>query len=323
LMRFLKNRKLQKPRGAGSPLRSDKLLHSCNEMLPKEIIRKVRRIEIRTKRLVNDVFSGEYHSIFKGRGMEFEEVREYQPGDDIRIIDWNVTARYGYPFVKKFTEERELTVMLLVDASSSGEFGTAQRMKGEIAAELCSVLAFSAIKNNDKAGMIIFTDKIEKYIPPKKGSSHVLRLIREVLYFKPEHQRTNINCALEFLGRIIKRRCVVFLVSDFLSSGFKKMLSITNKRHDVIAIKIVDPREIELPSVGFIELEDTETGEQILIDTKDPKVRKSFQDYAISEQGNLDMTFRSIDLDNIQILTDRSYVEPLMAFFKARAKRFR
>jgi uncharacterized protein (DUF58 family) len=294
-----------------------------NQMLPKEIIRKVRRIEIRTKKLVNDVFSGEYHSIFKGRGMEFEEVREYQPGDDIRIIDWNVTARYGYPFVKKFTEERELTVMLLVDASSSGEFGTAQRMKGEIAAELCSVLAFSAIKNNDKVGMIIFTDKIEKYIPPKKGSSHVLRLIREVLYFKPEDQRTDINCALEFLGRIIKRRCVVFLVSDFLNAGFEKMLSIANKRHDVIAIKIVDPREIELPNVGFIELEDTETGEEILIDTKDSEVRRSFQESATKEQTNLDMNFRSINLDNIQILTDRSYVEPLMAFFKARAKKIR
>jgi uncharacterized protein (DUF58 family) len=292
-------------------------------MLPKEIIRKVRRIEIRTKKLVNDVFSGEYHSIFKGRGMEFEEVREYQPGDDIRIIDWNVTARYGYPFVKKFTEERELTVMLLVDASSSGEFGTAQRMKGEIAAELCSVLAFSAIKNNDKVGMIIFTDEIEKYIPPKKGSSHVLRLIREILYFKPEHQRTDINCALEFLGRVIKRRCVVFLVSDFLNAGFEKMLSIANKRHDVIAIKIVDPREIELPNVGFIELEDTETGEQILIDTKDSEVRKNFTEYATREQSNLNMDFRSMNLDNIQILTDRSYVEPLMAFFKARAKKIR
>jgi uncharacterized protein (DUF58 family) len=292
-------------------------------MLPKEIISKVRRIEIRTKKLVNDVFSGEYHSIFKGRGMEFEEVREYQPGDDIRIIDWNVTARYGYPFVKKFTEERELTVMLLVDASSSGEFGTAQRMKGDIAAELCSVLAFSAIKNNDKVGMIIFTDRIEKYIAPKKGSSHVLRLIREVLYFKPEHQRTDINCALDFLGRIIKRRCVVFLVSDFLSTGFEKKLSVANKRHDVVAIKIVDPREIELPNVGFIELEDTETGEQILIDTKDSRARKSFRDHAITEQTNLDMSFRSIDLDHIQIVTDRSYVEPLMAFFRTRAKRFR
>jgi uncharacterized protein (DUF58 family) len=292
-------------------------------MLPKEIIKKVRRIEIRTKKLVNDVFSGEYHSIFKGRGMEFEEVREYQPGDDVRIIDWNVTARYGFPFVKKFKEERELTVMLLVDASSSGEFGTALRMKGEIAAEMCSVLAFSAIKNNDRVGMIIFTDRVEKYIPPKKGSSHVLRLIREVLYFAPQHHGTDINCALDFLGRVIKRRSVVFLVSDFLSSGFEKMLSIANKKHDLIAIKITDPREIQLPDVGFLELEDTETGEQIIIDTKSTEVRRSFEDYALGEQTKLDKGFRSIDLDHINIFTDRSYVEPLMAFFKIRAKRFR
>ena len=292
-------------------------------MLPKEIIRKVRRIEIRTKKLVNDVFSGEYHSIFKGQGMEFEEVREYQPGDDVRVIDWNVTARYGHPFVKRFKEERELTVMLLVDASSSGEFGTAQRMKGEIAAELCSVLAFSAIKNNDRVGMIIFTDRVEKYIPPKKGSSHVLRLIREVLYFKPQHPRTEINCALEFLGRVIKRRCVVFLVSDFLSSGFDKMLSIANKKHDLIAIKIADPREIELPDVGFIELEDTETGEQIIIDTKNAELREDFQKHASREKTKLDRSFRSMDLDHIHITTDKSYVEPLMAFFRVRAKRFR
>jgi uncharacterized protein (DUF58 family) len=292
-------------------------------MLPKEIIRKVRRIEIRTKRLVNDVFSGEYHSIFKGRGMEFEEVREYQPGDDVRVIDWNVTARYGHPFVKRFKEERELTVMILVDASSSGEFGTAQRMKGEIAAELCSVLAFSAIKNNDRVGMIIFTDRVEKYIPPKKGSSHVLRLIREVLYFEPQHQRTDINCALEFLGRVIKRRSVVFLVSDFLSSGFEKLLAIANKKHDLVAIKIADPRETELPNVGFIELEDTETGEQIVIDTRNPEVRRSFQQYSLKEKRNLDRSFRSVNLDHIYITTDRSYVEPLMAFFRLRAKRFR
>jgi uncharacterized protein (DUF58 family) len=292
-------------------------------MLPKEIIRKVRRIEIRTKKLVNDVFSGEYHSIFKGRGMEFEEVREYQPGDDVRVIDWNVTARYGHPFVKRFKEERELTVMILVDASSSGEFGTAQRMKGEIAAELCSVLAFSAIKNNDRVGMIIFTDRVEKYIPPKKGSSHVLRLIREVLYFRPEHKRTDINCALEFLGRVIKRRSVVFLVSDFLGSDFDKMLSIANKKHDLIAIKIADPREIELPNVGFIELEDTETGEQLIIDTKNPEVRKDFQEYALKEKTKLDRNLRYIDLDHIYITTDKSYVEPLMAFFRVRAKRFR
>ncbi len=292
-------------------------------MLPKEIIRKVRRIEIRTKKLVNDVFSGEYHSIFKGRGMEFEEVREYQPGDDVRVIDWNVTARYGHPFVKRFKEERELTVMLLVDASSSGEFGTAQRMRGEIAAELCSVLAFSAIKNNDRVGMIIFTDRVEKYIPPKKGSSHVLRLIREVLYFRPQHTRTDINCSLDFLGRVIKRRSVVFLVSDFLSSGFDKMLSIANKRHDLIAIKIADPRELELPNVGFIELEDTETGERIIIDTRNFEVRRTFQEQALKEKKKLDKGLRSMDLDHIYITTDKSYVEPLMAFFRVRARRFR
>jgi len=292
-------------------------------MLPKEVIRKIRRIEIRTKRLVNDVFSGEYHSIFKGRGMEFMEVREYQPGDDIRIIDWNVTARYGYPFVKKFKEERELTVIFLVDASSSGQFGTRDRLKGEIAAELCSVLAYSATKNNDKVGMVIFTDKIEKYIPPKKGRYHVLRLIREVLYFKPESKGTDINLALEFLGTVIKRKAIVFLVSDFLSGDFDKLLRIANRRHDVIAIRISDPRELELPDVGFLELEDAETGEQILIDTSDPVVRKSFSDSAYRDRSILDRTFRSMDLDNMQILTDKPYIEPLMGFFRLRAKRFR
>lgn len=292
-------------------------------MLPKEIIRKIRGIEIRTKRLVNDVFSGEYHSIFKGRGMEFMEVREYQPGDDIRIIDWNVTARYGYPFVKKFKEERELTVIFLVDASSSGQFGTKERLKEEIAAELCSVLAYSATKNNDKVGMVIFTDEIEKYIPPKKGRYHVLRLIREVLYFKPESKGTDINLALEFLGRIIKRKAIVFLISDFLSGEFEKLIRIANRRHDVIAIRITDPRELELPDVGFLELEDAETGEQILIDTKDPRIRKSFSDRAYRERSILDRTFRSMDLDNIQILTDKPYIEPLMGFFRLRAKRFR
>ncbi len=292
-------------------------------MLPKEVIRKIRKIEIRTKRLVNDVFSGEYHSIFKGRGMEFMEVREYQPGDDIRIIDWNVTARYGYPFVKKFKEERELTVIFLVDASSSGQFGTKDRLKEEIAAELCSVLAYSATKNNDKVGMIIFTDTIEKYIPPKKGRYHVLRLIREVLYFKPENKGTDINLALEFLGRVIKRKAIVFLISDFLSGEFEKLIRIVNRRHDVIAIRITDPRELELPDVGFLELEDAETGEQILIDTKDPSVRKSFSDSAYRERSILDRTFRSMDLDNIQIITDKPYIEPLMGFFRLRAKRFR
>jgi len=292
-------------------------------MLPKDVIKKIRRIEIRTKKLVNDVFSGEYHSIFKGRGMDFLEVREYQPGDDVRIIDWNVTARYSYPFVKKFREERELTVVFLVDASSSGQFGTTDRLKGEIQAELCSLLAYSATKNNDKVGMIIFTDKIEKYIPPKKGRYHVLRLIREVLYFQPQNKKTDINCALEYLGRVIKRRAIVFLLSDFLCSTFEKSLRIASRKHDFIAIKIEDPRELELSDVGLLELEDSENGEKIMIDTKDPEVRKSFSDYVSRENTNLKRMFRAIDLDNVTILTDSSYVDPLISFFRMRAKRFR
>ncbi|KPL02228.1 MAG: hypothetical protein AMJ90_06375 [candidate division Zixibacteria bacterium SM23_73_2] len=292
-------------------------------MLPKEVIKKIRGIEIRTKKLVNDVFSGEYHSVFKGRGMDFLEVREYQPGDDVRIIDWNVTARYGYPFVKKFKEERELTVVFLVDASASGQFGTTDRFKGEIAAELCSLLAYSATKNNDKVGMIIFTDKIEKYIPPKKGRFHVLRLIREVLYFKPENKKTDLNCALEYLGRVIKRRAIVFLISDFLCSDFEKPLRIASRKHDLIAIKIEDPREIELVNVGLLELEDSESGEKITLDTMDPEVRGSFADYVTRENQDLERMFGSMDLDRVSVLTDRSYVDPLIKFFKKRAKRFR
>ena len=292
-------------------------------MIPKELIKKIRRIEIRTKKLVNDVFSGEYHSIFKGRGMEFVEVREYQPGDDIRIIDWNVTARYGFPFVKKFKEERELTVMLLVDASSSGQFGTFDKMKEEIAAEICALLAFSAIKNNDKVGMIVFTDKIEKYIPPKKGRSHVLRLIRDILYFEPENKKTDIALALDYLGKVIKRRSVVFLISDFLGGDFEKSLRIANKKHDLIAIKITDPREMELPDIGFLELEDAETGELILIDTKDKKVRSSFAENFRKNRNYLDKNFKSIDLDNVWIFTNQPYTDPLMRFFQMRERKIR
>ncbi len=236
-------------------------------MIPKEILKKVKRIEIATRGVVNEIFSGEYHSVFKGRGMEFSEVREYQYGDDIRTIDWNVSARMDHLFVKVFEEERELTVMLLVDVSSSGNFGTASQMKGEIAAELCAVLAFSAIKNNDKVGLIIFSDKIEKFIPPRKGKQHVLRVIREILYFKPEDSQTNLNVALEFLIKVIRRRSIVFLVSDFMTEEYEKALQVTNKKHDVIAIDIIDPREVELPNIGFIELEDAETGETVLVDT--------------------------------------------------------
>ncbi len=292
-------------------------------MVPKEILKKVRQIEITTRGLVNDVFSGEYHSVFKGRGMDFSEVREYQIGDDIRTIDWNVTARHGHPYVKVYEEERELTVMLLVDASSSGEFGTVDRMKGEIAVEICALLAFSAIKNNDKVGLLIFTDRIEKYIPPRKGKTHVLRVLRELLYFKPEGTKTDIGLALEYLSRVIPRRSAVFLVSDFQAKGFAPALRIANRKHDVVAIRLVDPRELELPQVGYLELEDLETGEQILLNTREPRVRRAFQETTASALLEHDRLFKQVRVDSIVIRTDRSYLTPLVAFFRMRAKRFR
>ena len=292
-------------------------------MIPKEILKKVKRIEIQTRGLVNDVFSGEYHSVFKGRGMEFAEVREYQIGDDVRTIDWNVTARMGRPYVKVFDEERELTVMLLVDVSSSGEFGTVSQMKGEIAAEICALLAFSAIKNNDKVGLIIFSDAVEKYVAPKKGKFHVLRVVREILYHQPRGHQTNIAEALEFLSRVTTRRAVVFLVSDFISSGYEKALQIANKRHDLVAITITDPREVELPDVGFIELEDAETGETFLLDTSSVDVRQEFASKTQSIISEREKLFRSMNVDTIDIRTDQSYIEPLIRFFRMRAKRFR
>jgi uncharacterized protein (DUF58 family) len=290
-------------------------------MIPKEILKKVKRIEIATRGLVNDVFSGEYHSVFKGRGMEFAEVREYQIGDDIRNIDWNVTARSGHPYVKVFDEERELTVMLLVDVSSSGNFGTTSQMKGEVAAELCAVLAFSAIKNNDKVGLMIFSDKIEKFIPPRKGKQHVLRVIREILYFKPEDSRTSLNVALEYLSRVIKRKSIVFLISDFLTENYEKSLQVANKKHDIIAIDIIDPREVEMPSVGLLELEDAETGETVMVDTSNPAIRGSFYSQSKEERETREKFFKSIGVDNININTDRSYVEPITKFFRMRARR--
>ena len=292
-------------------------------MIPKEILKKVNRIQITTRGLSNDVFSGEYHPVLRGRGLEFTEVREYQIGDDIRTIDWNVTARQGHPYVKVFEEERELTVMLLVDVSSSGEFGTFEQMKGEIAAEICALLAFSAIKNNDKVGLIIFSDQVEKYVAPKKGKSHVLRVIREILYHEPQGTKTNIAEALEFLSQVTRRRAVVFLVSDFLSSGYEKALQIANKRHDIVAVTISDPREIDLPNVGFIELEDAETGETFLVETSSLNVRNEFSDAtntAVQERAKL---FRSLNVDYIDIRTDQSYIEPLIRFFRMRARRFR
>ena len=287
----------------------------------KELLKQVRQIEIKTRGLVNEVFSGEYHSVFKGRGMEFSEVREYQPGDDVRSIDWNVSARMGHPYSKVFEEERELTVMLLVDVSSSGSFGTTRQLKREVAAELSAVLAFSAIKNNDKVGLLIFSDQIEKFIPPRKGKKHVLRVIREILFYKPRQAQTDLNIALEYLNRIIKRRSTVFLISDFLSENYEKSLQVINKKHDIIAISITDPREVSLPNVGLIDLEDAETGETILIDTSDSSLRRKFKRDVLERGNERETFFKSIGVDYINILTDRSYVEPITRFFHMRARR--
>ena len=292
-------------------------------MIPAEIIKKIRRIEIHTRKLVNDVFSGEYHSVFKGRGMEFSDVREYQSGDDIRTIDWNVTARLNHPFVKQFVEERELAVMLLVDGSASENFGTKDRMKGEVASEICALLAFSAIKNNDKVGLIIFTDTVEIFIPPRKGRQHVLRVIREILYYKPKGKSTNINISLEYLNKVIKRKTVTFLVSDFLTGGYDKLLRVTNKKHDVIAVALSDPREMFLPTFGFIELEDAETGEKRLIDCNDKTYIKTYSEISLRMQSKRNSLFRSMGIDFIDISTDVPYTKSLISFFKRRARSFR
>jgi uncharacterized protein (DUF58 family) len=290
-------------------------------MIPAEILRQVRRIQILTDRAVNDVFAGEYESVFKGRGMEFDEVRPYTPGDEIRTIDWNVTARAGEPYVKQFVEERELTVMLLVDLSGSGQFGSTAKLKNEIAAELCAVLSFVAMKNNDKVGAIIFTDRVEKFIPPKKGPRHALRIIREFLAFRPEPCETNMADALDYLGRVTTKRSVVFLVSDFLCGGYEKALRVMARRHDVIALRIVDPREIELPSLGFIELEDAETGETVLVDTWSSSLRRAYRRNAAEFTDRLDETLRSMAVDRIDIRTDESYVRPIELFFRMRERR--
>jgi uncharacterized protein (DUF58 family) len=292
-------------------------------MIPREILKKVRRIEITTRGLVNEVFSGEYHSVFKGRGMNFAEVREYQYGDDIRSIDWNVTARTGHPFVKVFEEERELTVMLLVDVSGSGEFGTRECMKGEIAVEICALLAFSAINNNDRVGLIIFSDRVEKFVPPRKGRQHVLRVLRELLYFEPEGRETDIGGALQYLTRVVRRRAVVFLVSDFIGTGFSKALSVTGRRHDMIAVRMRDVRESELPPIGYVEFEDAESGEQLLVNTSDRAFRTAFEHHRAQSDAMLEGTFRTTKVDVIDIRTGEPYVDPLIRFFRERARRFR
>lgn len=289
-------------------------------MIPTEILRKVRRIELRTRRLVDTVFSGEYHSVFKGQGMAFAEVREYQVGDDIRSIDWNVTARMGHPFVKVYDEERELTVMLMVDASASGDFGTVSQMKGEIGVEICALLAFSAIQNNDRVGLIIFTDDVEAFIPPKKGRKHVLRVIRELLYFRPSRRGTDIGAALDTLNRINKRKSVVFLVSDFLASGYEAALRVSCRRHDLIAVVLQDPRERELPDVGLVEVEDAETGREMLVDTSDREFRVLFRQLNEKLEERRDHLFRSVGVDRVDIHTEAPYADALMRFFRKRAQ---
>jgi len=290
-------------------------------MLPREILRKVKRIEIRTRGLVDSFFGGEYHSSFKGRGMTFSEVREYQPGDDVRLIDWNVTARSGSPFIKVFEEERELTVILLVDISSSGSFGSKNYQKKGISAEIASVLGFSAIKNNDKVGLILFSNDIVKYIPPKKGKSHVLRVVRELLYTKPDFKGTSIENALEFLMKVTKRKAVVFLLSDFLDEGFLDSLKITARKHDLVGINIFDPYEQNFPSIGMLKAEDAETGVKFWIDTSNDYYLKQMNDLNTKKTNEFYKSTQKMGLDIIPISTSEDYVEPLMRFFKKRGKK--
>lgn len=292
-------------------------------MIPREILKQVRRIELSTRGLVNDVLSGEYHSVFKGRGMNFAEVREYQYGDDIRTIDWNVTARNGTPFVKIHEEERELTVMLVVDLSASGEFGTRGRFKGEVAVEICALLAFSAIKNNDKVGLIIFTDGVEKFVPPRKGRRHVLRVLRELLYHRPEGKGTDIAAALDYLNHVQRRRAVTFLVSDFQDENFEKPLAVAGRRHDLVAVRVHDERESELPPLGILALEDPETGERLLVDTSSATFRRRFAETAAARRTALDRRLRRSKVDVIDIETGEPYDRPLMRFFRERARRQR
>ena len=290
-------------------------------MLSKELLQKVRQIQIRTSHQVTEVMAGEYKSAFKGRGMEFDEVRLYQPGDDIRTIDWNVTARTGEPYVKRFVEERELTVMLMVDASSSGTFGTQAKSKNEIAAEIAGLLAYTAIRSNDRVGLIIFTDKIELFIPPKKGHSHVLRVIREVLGFKKsERSRTDVGAALDFLNKVCRRKAVVFLISDFLCEGFEKPIRLASKRHDLIPVAVSDPREKSLPPIGLVTLEDAETGEAITVDTYDAKVRRTLEKLSDMRNGERDRNFTSSGVDSMHVATDANYGDEIVRFFKRREK---
>ena len=291
-------------------------------METSEIFKKVRQIEIKTRGLSNQIFSGEYHSVFKGRGMAFNEVREYQYGDDIRNIDWNVTARFNHPYIKIFEEERELTVMLLIDVSGSHEFGSRKAFKQEMITEIAAVLAFSAIQNNDKVGVIFFSNKIEKFIPPKKGSSHILRIIRELIDFRAENKETNISEGLRYFTNVIKKRCTAFLISDFLDKGFEDAIKIANKKHDLIALHIYDEREMNLPEIGLVTLKNAETGRFMRVDTSDRQVRKNFGDWVNQRSRYLSDVFIKSGVDVARISTDEDYVKPLLKLFKKRESRF-
>ena len=286
-----------------------------------ELLKKVRKIEIKTKGLSNHIFSGEYHTAFKGKGMAFSEVREYQPGDDVRSIDWNVTARYNSPFVKVFEEEREMTVILLIDVSGSSDFGTQTQLKREVVTEIAAVLSFSAINNNDKIGVLFFSDKIEKFIPPKKGKSHILRIIRELITFESESKKTNIEVALKYFNNVIKKRAVCFILSDFMDTNFDKSLKITRNKHDIIALRIHDQREETLPNVGLIKVEDAESGQTRWMDSSNKQVRTNYNNNYREFEKELKQTLQSSGVDHIDIKTGKDYIKPLMSFFKNRGKR--
>jgi uncharacterized protein (DUF58 family) len=287
----------------------------------RELLKKVRQIEIKTRGVVNQIFSGEYHSVFKGRGMEFSEVREYQFGDDIRTIDWNVSARFNHPYVKVYEEERELTVMLVVDFSRSGDFGTVKQMKNEVAAEICAVLAFSAIKNNDKVGLILFTDRIERFVPPKKGRAHILRIIRELISFEPSSTGTNILQALEYFNHVNKKRSIAFVISDFIDDGYEKILRIISRKHDVIAVELSDPREERLPDIGLVKLRDAETRRERWVDTGDATVRREYERYWQNRRAERKIMFVRSKVDTILIRVDKPYIRPIVDFFKLRERR--
>jgi uncharacterized protein (DUF58 family) len=291
--------------------------------LPREILRRIRRIEIRTNRVVNETLAGSYHSVFKGRGMEFSEVREYVPGDDVRAIDWNVTSRMGTPYVKKFVEERELTVALVLDASGSGEFGSARRLKREVATEIGALLAFSAIKNNDRVALMLFSDEVETWVPPRKGREHVLRVIREMLYFAPRRRGTDIARALAGLNGVLHKRSVVFLISDFLADGYARLLKVTNRRHDLVAIVLSDPREEEMPALGLVEVEDPESGERLLVDTSDRRLRQHYRRVATDTRLRRSRYLRQAKVESVEVRTDQPYDRPLVQFMAERARRIR